>query len=174
MSDRHRRTVTTVYRHSPKFWPKPGKCLSGGNFALDPSHFQTHPGIWMILYMYVQHIGQVWDNQMKIINCESKAHTRKSCLCPSGAHFESDLWHFRTHPGFVCVQHICQVVKRVRRQSWCYLISLQLLTPLTIISCWRDWSSVVFQVQLSLGSNLTWKIDFKRFTFMEAAQLRHH
>ena len=27
---------------------------------------------------------------------------------------------------------------------------------------------------LSLGSNLTWKIDLKRFTFVEAAQLRHH
>ena len=54
----------------------------------------------------------------------------------------------------------------VRRQSWCYLISLQLLTPLAIISCWRDWSSVVFQVQLSLGSNLTWKIDLKRFSIV--------
>ena len=48
------------------------------------------------------------------------------------------------------------------------------LALLTIISCWRDWSSVVFQVQLSLGSNLTWEIDLKRFTFMKAAQLRHH
>ena len=35
-------------------------------------------------------------------------------------------------------------------------------------------SSVVVQVHLSLGSNLTWEIDLKRFTFMETAQLRHH
>ena len=26
----------------------------------------------------------------------------------------------------------------------------------------------------ALGSNLTWKIDLKRFTFVEAAQLRHY